>query len=135
MAQTGHLDDPKFLNYLKYLEYWRQPDYAKRLVYPDCLHILTLLKSAEFRSQITKFEVGSVIYNDMVKRWKEPLEKEEKKDTAKVEEKPPEIQVNEDKQTSDSKEKTENKDDDKKPAEEGSNKEVKEDADAMEVDG
>ena len=73
LAQTGHLEDPKFLNYLKYLEYWRQPEYAKQLVYPDCLHILTLLQSEEFRKQVSKFEVSSVIYNDMVARWKEPL--------------------------------------------------------------
>ncbi|QPG75311.1 hypothetical protein FOA43_002663 [Brettanomyces nanus] len=70
LAQTGHLEDPEFLNYLEYLEYWRQPEYAEQLVYPDCLHVLTLLKSKEFRRQISKFEVSSVIYNDMVKRWK-----------------------------------------------------------------
>ena len=29
LSQNRYLEDPAFLNYLKYLEYWRQPQYAK----------------------------------------------------------------------------------------------------------
>jgi hypothetical protein len=29
LAQNRYLEDPAFLNYLKYLEYWRQPQYAR----------------------------------------------------------------------------------------------------------
>ena len=29
LAQNKYLEDKAFLNYLKYLEYWRQPQYAK----------------------------------------------------------------------------------------------------------
>lgn len=29
LAQNRFLDDPAFVHYLKYLEYWRQPQYAK----------------------------------------------------------------------------------------------------------
>jgi mediator of RNA polymerase II transcription subunit 31 len=28
LAQNKYLEDKAFLNYLKYLEYWRQPQYA-----------------------------------------------------------------------------------------------------------
>ncbi|KAG7903637.1 hypothetical protein KL907_003664 [Ogataea polymorpha] len=73
LAQTGFLEDEKFLNYLEYLEYWRRPEYAKQLVYPNCLHVLTMLKSPQFRKDIAKAELSSVLYNDMVERWKEPL--------------------------------------------------------------
>lgn len=31
LAQNLYLEDPAFLNYLKYLDYWRQPQYAKYL--------------------------------------------------------------------------------------------------------
>ncbi|KAF6006459.1 hypothetical protein HII13_005136 [Brettanomyces bruxellensis] len=128
LAQTGHLEDPRFLNYLKYLEYWRQPEYAKQLVYPDCLHILTLLQSEEFRKQISKFEVSSVIYNDMVARWKAPLEKEG--DRVQLDGVP----------NGESKEKTTDKKDEKDQEEldkevgvdEGAK--IKEDADAMDID-
>ncbi|KAG7828239.1 hypothetical protein KL942_004312 [Ogataea angusta] len=73
LAQTGFLEDDKFLNYLEYLEYWRRPEYAKQLVYPNCLHVLSMLKSPQFRKDIAKAELSSVLYNDMVERWKEPL--------------------------------------------------------------
>lgn len=72
LAQNKHLEDPKFLAYLKYLEYWRLPEYSKHLVYPNCLHILTLLQSEEFRQQILRADAVGVIMNDMVNRWKEP---------------------------------------------------------------
>ncbi|GMG21467.1 unnamed protein product [Ambrosiozyma monospora] len=73
LAQTGHLENPQFLNYIDYLQYWHDPKYSKNLIYPNCLHILTLLKSPHFRSSISKQELSSLIYQDMVDRWKEPL--------------------------------------------------------------
>lgn len=72
LAQNKYLEDEQFLQYLKYLEYWRKPEYAKYLVYPNCLHILTLLQSESFRQQILRADVAGVIMNDMVNRWKEP---------------------------------------------------------------
>ncbi|ODQ79046.1 hypothetical protein BABINDRAFT_162118 [Babjeviella inositovora NRRL Y-12698] len=72
LAQNKYLSDPQFLSYLKYLEYWRHPDYAKFLVYPNCLHILTLLQNEEFRTQILRADVAGAIMNDMVNRWQEP---------------------------------------------------------------
>ncbi|ODV86193.1 hypothetical protein CANARDRAFT_182882, partial [[Candida] arabinofermentans NRRL YB-2248] len=71
LAQTGHLQDERFLNYLDYLEYWRKPNYAKQLVYPNCLHILTLLKSEQFRKDVSKTETSTILFNDMVGRWRE----------------------------------------------------------------
>ncbi|CAM9023621.1 unnamed protein product [Wickerhamomyces anomalus] len=72
LAQNKYLQDSNFLHYLKYLEYWRKPEYAKYLVYPNCLHILTLLQTEQFREQILRADVAGVIMNDMVDRWKEP---------------------------------------------------------------
>ncbi|KAK6199412.1 mediator complex, subunit Med31, partial [Scheffersomyces amazonensis] len=69
LAQSNHLQDPKFINYLKYLQYWTQPEYAKYLVYPNCLHILTLLQNKEFRESIVNPEFMNNLMNDMVKRW------------------------------------------------------------------
>lgn len=72
LAQNKYLEKEEFLNYLKYLEYWREPQYAKHLVYPNCLHVLTLLQSAHFREQILRQDTAAVLMNDMVNRWKEP---------------------------------------------------------------
>ncbi|ODV94370.1 hypothetical protein PACTADRAFT_21832, partial [Pachysolen tannophilus NRRL Y-2460] len=71
LAQNKYLEDESFLNYLNYLEYWRQPSFAKYLVYPNCLHILMLLKDKSFRDSILRQDIASLIMNDMVDRWKE----------------------------------------------------------------
>lgn len=78
LAQLGYFKDESFLNYLNYLNYWKQPSFAKFLVYPDCLHILTLLQSEQFRNEILNPNFTNVLYNDMTEYWKEPLFKDEK---------------------------------------------------------
>ncbi|ORY31787.1 SOH1-domain-containing protein [Naematelia encephala] len=42
----------EFLNYLKYLEYWREPEYVQFITYPTCLVFLTLLQSESFRARL-----------------------------------------------------------------------------------
>lgn len=71
LAQNKYLSNPEFLNYLEYLQYWTKPEYSKYLVYPNCLHILTLLKSEEFRKSIVNPEFMNLLMNDMVKRWQD----------------------------------------------------------------
>ncbi|EGW35654.1 uncharacterized protein SPAPADRAFT_58862 [Spathaspora passalidarum NRRL Y-27907] len=71
LAQQQHLQDPQFINYLKYLKYWQEPQYAKYIVYPNCLHILSLLQNEEFRKNIVNQEFMNTLMNDMVKRWQE----------------------------------------------------------------
>ncbi|OXC81303.1 hypothetical protein J005_06594 [Cryptococcus neoformans] len=48
----GYLEKPPFLNYLKYLEYWREPQYVRFIIYPTCLVYLTLLQTELFRSRL-----------------------------------------------------------------------------------
>ncbi|KAI5962116.1 SOH1 [Candida pseudojiufengensis] len=69
LAQNNYLKDENFINYLKYLQYWNNPNYSRFLVYPNCLHILNLLQSEEFRINIVNPDVMNVLMNDMVKRW------------------------------------------------------------------
>lgn len=74
LAQNDYLSDPAFVNYLKYLNYWKDAKYAKYVVYPNCLHVLTLLQSEEFRKSIVNPELINSLMNDMVKRWQSPDE-------------------------------------------------------------
>ncbi|CCG23803.1 Soh1 RNA polymerase II mediator complex subunit [Candida orthopsilosis Co 90-125] len=71
LAQNNYLQDPCFVNYLKYLQYWKEPQYSRYLVYPNCLHILSLLQSEQFRRDIANPEIMNVLMNDMVTRWQE----------------------------------------------------------------
>lgn len=78
LAQSGFLKDQKFLNYLNYLNYWKDPKFSKFLVYPNCLHILTLLQNENFRNELLNQNFTNLLYNDMLEYWKEPLFDDEK---------------------------------------------------------
>ncbi|KAH8080842.1 mediator of RNA polymerase II transcription subunit 31 [Filobasidium floriforme] len=57
LASKGYLDDPKFINYLDYLSYWRRPDYAQFINYPTALHHLSLLSSSpSFRQALKSYQ-------------------------------------------------------------------------------
>lgn len=52
LANRGYLDKPDFIDYLAYLAYWTQPQYAKYLQFPQCLHHLALLAQPTFRNAV-----------------------------------------------------------------------------------
>jgi hypothetical protein len=43
LATSGILYQSSFLDFLRYLRYWKRPEYAKYLQYPNCLYFLDLL--------------------------------------------------------------------------------------------
>lgn len=55
----GLLSDDNFLAYLDYLQYWRQPSYARLLHYPSALWVLEMLTRAPFRAAVL---AGNVAY-------------------------------------------------------------------------
>lgn len=57
LAQRGYLKEQTFVNYLRYLQYWREPEYAKYLKYPMCLHFLELLQHEAFRRECVSAQV------------------------------------------------------------------------------
>lgn len=71
LAQNDYLSDPTFIAYLNYLNYWKEAKFAKYVVYPNCLHILTLLQNEEFRKSIVNPEFMNTLMNDMVKKWQD----------------------------------------------------------------
>ncbi|KAK1225289.1 suppressor of hpr1 [Marasmius sp. AFHP31] len=56
LAQQNFLEQPAFINYLKYLLYWKEKDYARFIHYPHALHHLELLQHPEFRAIMKKDE-------------------------------------------------------------------------------
>lgn len=74
LAQSEYFSDPAFIAYLEYLMYWKDEKYSRYLVYPNCLHILTLLQNEEFRKNVVNPEFMNALMNDMVKRWQQPEE-------------------------------------------------------------
>lgn len=78
LAQQGYFKDETFINYLRYLTYWKDPKYSKFLVYPNCLHILSMLQNERFRIDVQNQNFTNLLYTDMVEYWREPLFKAEK---------------------------------------------------------
>ncbi|KAF9528515.1 SOH1 family protein, partial [Crepidotus variabilis] len=56
LAQQNILEQPAFVNFLEYLLYWKEKEYARFIHYPHALHHLELLQHAQFRSQMKKDE-------------------------------------------------------------------------------
>lgn len=79
LAQNGYFSDPAFIAYLEYLNYWKAPKYAKYLVYPNCLHILTLLQKETFRRDIVNPDFMNTLMNDMVQKWQRQEEESDGK--------------------------------------------------------
>ncbi|KAF8543968.1 SOH1-domain-containing protein [Trichophaea hybrida] len=67
LAHTKVLDDERFIKYIEYLEYFREPEYSKLLTYPVySLQALTLLKEPRFRADIANPGLAQEMMQDMV---------------------------------------------------------------------
>ena len=42
----------EFINYLNYLQYWKQPHYLKLLLQPSCTDVLDMLLKEEIRTEL-----------------------------------------------------------------------------------
>ena len=53
LAINKYFDDPTFIDFLKYLRYWKQAEYTKYLLFPQCLAILdALIDNPSFRRDL-----------------------------------------------------------------------------------
>ncbi|KAK6537713.1 suppressor of hpr1 [Orbilia ellipsospora] len=67
LGQSKYLQDESFLRYLEYLDYWRQPEYVRFLIYPSfSLNALDLLRQPQFRLDILSPDTAKRIMDDML---------------------------------------------------------------------
>jgi mediator of RNA polymerase II transcription subunit 31 len=69
LAQRGYFTNQKFLNYLKYLMYWKEPEYCKYIVYPQCLALLDLLQQEYFIKEIVNSSFSKFIDEQLLLIW------------------------------------------------------------------
>lgn len=69
LAQRGAFKDQTMINYLKYLSYWKEPEYAKYLKYPQCLYMLELLQSEHFRKELMNSQCTKFIDDQQLLHW------------------------------------------------------------------
>eukprot|EP00457_Paulinella_chromatophora_P010931 gb/GEZN01011050.1/.p1 GENE.gb/GEZN01011050.1/~~gb/GEZN01011050.1/.p1 ORF type:complete len:157 (+),score=28.06 gb/GEZN01011050.1/:217-687(+) len=83
LAQQKHFDDPAFINYLHYLQYWKKPPYLKYIRHAHALYFLELVLKPEFCKQLLHPEYVNMIHTNQYWHWHSyrylrALEKEER---------------------------------------------------------
>jgi len=66
LAQNRYFEKPEFVSYLKYLDYWRRPEYACYIIYPHCLYFLELLQSKDFRSNMASGNAKELLHTQQL---------------------------------------------------------------------
>lgn len=70
LAQNKYFDDSAFINYLKYLRYWRAPEYITFLAFPQCLDFLdALISSPRFRKELNVPQFVSYCHEQQGLQW------------------------------------------------------------------
>lgn len=70
LALNKYLDDPAFVVFLRYLSYWRRPEYARFLVYPQALAVLELLGRAEVRREVGRVQYKDFLQDQQLLQWR-----------------------------------------------------------------
>ncbi|KAJ7124983.1 SOH1-domain-containing protein [Mycena epipterygia] len=70
LAQQNILDQPAFINFLQYLLYFKEKDYARFIHYPHALHHLELLQHAEFRADMRQDEFRDFLHQKQFDHWR-----------------------------------------------------------------
>ncbi|KAH9809723.1 SOH1-domain-containing protein [Melampsora americana] len=70
LTLKGILASEPMVNYLNYLKYFHDPQYAVFIRYPNCLLILDLLnKSEKFRTMIESQESAQFLSDKLIQNW------------------------------------------------------------------
>ncbi|KAK2196070.1 bifunctional Mediator complex [Babesia duncani] len=69
LSKEGYFKDERFLAYLLYLQYWRQPDYVKYVKYPYCIAILELLLDKSFIETLSNDAAIDAIKEQITQHW------------------------------------------------------------------
>ncbi|KAK3818692.1 MAG: SOH1-domain-containing protein [Benniella sp.] len=69
LAQQQYFNQDSFVRYLDYLQYFRKPEYAKYIIYPHCLHFLTLLQHKSFRDHLAKQDTATFVHERQYYHW------------------------------------------------------------------
>ena len=70
LAQNRYLDEPAFIEYLDYLQYWQALPYCSYLVFPHCLRMLELLQQPSFRVALKRADFKDFIFQQQHWHWK-----------------------------------------------------------------
>ncbi|KAL7716485.1 Mediator of RNA polymerase II transcription subunit 31 [Entamoeba marina] len=61
LAQHHYFQKKSFVNFLSYLQYWKETDYIQFIQYPVCLYYLEMLQTYQFRKACENPEIMNEI--------------------------------------------------------------------------
>ena len=70
LAQNRYFDDPQFVDYLEYLQYWRAPPYCLYIAFPQCLRMLELLQTEKFVEGLKRDDVKDYLRAQQHWHWR-----------------------------------------------------------------
>ncbi|KAH9386643.1 mediator of RNA polymerase II transcription subunit 31 [Nematocida major] len=71
LYQKGYFNRADFRQFLEYLQYWKRPEYAKCLFFPQALNILDLLiNSKEFVESLKYKQMVDFLASQQYLQWK-----------------------------------------------------------------
>jgi mediator of RNA polymerase II transcription subunit 31 len=70
LAQYKYFEEDGFIEYIKYLQYWKQPQYSKFLAYPHCLFFLDRLQDEQFRDECRKTTQMNHMFTQQHAHWR-----------------------------------------------------------------
>lgn len=70
LAQNGYFEQEEFLNFLKYLRYWKQPQYVAHIIFPQCLAFLdSIIDNADFRRELALPKFADYVHQQQGSHW------------------------------------------------------------------
>lgn len=70
LAQSGYYEKESFINFLRYLRYWKRPEYSKYLVFPQCLAFLdALIDDPQLRREFAFPQFAEFVHQQQGSRW------------------------------------------------------------------
>ncbi|KEP67537.1 UNVERIFIED_CONTAM: mediator complex subunit MED31 [Hammondia hammondi] len=69
LQKERYFQDPRFVAYLHYLDYWRHPPYVQHLLFPVCLGVLDLVQKEEIRDRLEREDVVTVLDQTLRLHW------------------------------------------------------------------
>ena len=61
LAQNRYFDNPRFVEYVEYLQYWQELPYCLYIVFPQSLKVLELLQSDKFIAALKHADIKNEI--------------------------------------------------------------------------
>ena len=72
LASKGLFENEKFVAFLKYLTYWKQPLYIQYLTFPHCLAFLDeFLSNEKFRTELKNPIFASYAMQQQIWQWRD----------------------------------------------------------------